>query len=321
MEPTVFYTTQIGEIWDWRVATDLFLGGVGVGAFLLAFALWRFGAPRYRALAQTAAVIAPIAVAMGLSLLFWKLGYKIHAYQMGLNIASTSVMWWGAMIQGAFVALSAIFAFRLLFPDVELVPAVSAGLVSIVAVPFAAIIGIYHGALLATITSHAVWATGPMVIASVLLFVLTGASVALLFHMLRRAVAGEGFEEGDQAGFFMGLRPLGGVMMGAAALLLVTLLAWWIDLRFGPVRAREALSALLGEYGMLLGGVGVALGLILPLLLGGWAALQARDSGKPPVAALALACLLLVIGGYAIRYSVVLGAQIAPQAASLATLS
>ena len=120
MDPNLTYNIYTGVIWDWRVATDLFAGGVGVGAFLFAFALWRFGGEGQRKLAQTASVIAPIAVSFGLLLLFWKLGNRLNAYQLGLNIAPTSTMWWGAFIQGAFVALSVVFAYRLLFPSSRL---------------------------------------------------------------------------------------------------------------------------------------------------------------------------------------------------------
>ena len=56
MDPTLVYNIQPGPIWDWRVAVDLFAGGVGVGAFLFTFALSRFGDRRYQRLAQTAAI-------------------------------------------------------------------------------------------------------------------------------------------------------------------------------------------------------------------------------------------------------------------------
>ena len=107
MESTFLYNIQDAVIWDWRVATDLFVGGIGVGAFLFSFALWRFGGEAYRGLARTAAVITPVMVSLGLLLLFWKLGNRWIAYQMMLNVSPTSMMWWGASVQGVFVALAA----------------------------------------------------------------------------------------------------------------------------------------------------------------------------------------------------------------------
>lgn len=319
MDSTLLYQTQPGIIWDSRVAWDLSLGGLGVGAFLLAFLLWRLAGHRYRPLAQTAALIAPIAVAIGLTLLFSKLGYKFHVYQMGLNLAPTSIMWWGALIQGAFVALSAIFAFRLLFPDVSLLDWLSARLVGWVAVPLAVIIGIYHGALLAVITSHPLWATGQMVIASVLLFMVTGVAGALLIHMIRTAILGVRPEEAPLKDYRQGLRPLTLTMFVSTALLLVTLLAWWMDLRFGTTRDQQALAAVLASFGttitLAILALIVALALCVAILLA-----DMRDRSFPAFAT-AILFVLMLGGGFAIRFAAVLGGQMGTSISTMATLS
>lgn len=319
MDTTLFYQTQPGIIWDSRVAWDLSLGGLGVGAFLLAFTLWCLAGRRYRPLAQTAAVIAPIAVAIGLTLLFSKLGYKVHVYQIGLHLAPTSIMWWGALIQGAFVALSAIFAFRLLFPDVSLLDWLSARLVGWVAVPLAVLTGLYHGVLLAVISSHPLWATGQMVIASVLLFMVTGVAGAVLIHMIRTAILGARLDEGPFKDYRVGLRPLTLIMLVSTALLLVTLLAWWMDLRFGPVSDQEALAAAVASYGTLIALAIVSLIVALALCV---ATLLADLRGRYfPAFATAILCVLMLGGGFAIRFAAVLGGQMSSSISTLATLS
>ncbi|SEL69420.1 NrfD/PsrC family molybdoenzyme membrane anchor subunit [Halomonas daqiaonensis] len=319
METTLLYQTQPGIIWDWRVAWDLSLGGLGVGAFLLAFSLWCLADRRYRPLAQTAAVIAPIAVAIGLTLLFSKLGYKFHVYQMGLNLAPTSIMWWGALIQGAFVALSAIFAFRLLFPDVSLLAWLSARLVGWVAVPLAVLTGLYHGVLLAVISSHPLWATGQMVMASVLLFMVTGVAGTLLVHMIRTAIFGARLDEGPFRDYRQGLRPLSLIMLVSTALLLVSLLAWWMELRFGPASDQQALADALTSYGTLIALAIVSLIVALALCV---ASLLADLRGRYfPAFATALLCVLMLGGGFAIRFAAVLGGQMGSSISTLATLS
>lgn len=322
MEPSVVYNIQPGVIWDWRVATDLFLGGVGVGSFLLAYVLNRFAGPAYRGLAQTAAVIAPVAVSVGLMLLFWKLGYKLHAYQMGLNIAPTSTMWWGAMIQGAFVALSALYAWRLLAPRSTLLAFLSTPLVGAVGAVLAIVIGVYHGFLLATITSHPVWATGAMVMASVVLFSVTGPSAAVVLHTLRRGMGMTASDEPDPVAYGGALRPLGLALIGGTLLLLLTMVAWWADLRFGTAAGRTALASLLSHYGWLVGIVGIGLGAVVPFALLASATLgRSGTAAAPSPALIALACLLILIGGYAIRYAAVLGGQVPPPAATFGNLS
>jgi protein NrfD len=329
METQLFYDIQMqhGIIWDWRVAADLFFGGVGVGAFLFALALSRYADRRYLPLARTAAVIAPLAVIVGLSLLFWKLGYKSHVYQMGLNLSNGSVMWWGAFIQGLFVAIAIVFAILLISPDKglgRLIPGfIGARFVGWAGAPVASAVGIYHGLLLSVLTSHPLWASGSMVMASVLLFIITGIGAALFLHGLIKMLAGYSDEEGDPATYATGLKSTGYVLIAAIAFMLLNLGAWWLDLYYGSATSRAALEAALANYGTLLAVVGIALGLVLPLLLALFAVNRAAEPrpGTSPFLAFTLAGILLLAGGFAIRYSAVFGGQETPPVATFATLS
>ncbi len=319
METELILTLQRGLIWDERVVGDLFLGGVGVGAFLFAFLLWRFAEERYQPLAKVAAVIAPVSVSAGLGLLFWKLGNKLNVHQMMLNVSPTSVMWWGALIQGAFVTLSALFAFRLLFPHVRLPKVLSASVTGVLGVPFAVAVGIYHGLLLAVLTSHPLWASGPMIVTSVLLFTVTGVAASLLLYVVLRSFVR--FDTGPSDTFAQGLKPVAWVLIAGAALLLITLFAWWVDLRFGSIPARLALQAMLAEYGIMLAVFGIGFGLVLPIVLGVLMLPRFGDGRTPSAALVGLACLLLLIGGFTIRYAAVIGGQLPTPLSVMATLS
>lgn len=319
MDTELILTLQRGLIWDERVVGDLFLGGVGVGAFLFAFLLWRFAEERYLPLVKVAATIAPVSVSAGLGLLFWKLGNKLNVHQMMLNISPTSVMWWGAIIQGAFVALSALFAFRLLFPQVSLPRVLSASVAGFLGVPFAVAVGIYHGLLLAVLTSHPLWASGLMIVTSVLLFTVTGVAASVLVYLALRAAVR--LETGPSDIFAQGLKPVAKVLIASAALLVVTLFAWWVDLRFGSVPARLALQAMLSEYGIVLAVFGLGFGLLLPIVIG-VLLLPHFGAGRTPSAALVgIACLLLLVGGFTIRYAAVIGGQLPTPLSVMATLS
>ncbi len=319
MDTELILTLQRGLIWDERVVGDLFLGGVGVGAFLFAFLLWRFAEERYLPLVKVAATIAPVSVAAGLGLLFWKLGNKLNVYQLILNVSPTSVMWWGAIIQGAFVALSALFAFRLLFPHVSLPRVLSASVAGVLGVPFAVAVGIYHGLLLAVLTSHPLWASGPMIVTSVLLFTITGVAASLLVYLLLRAFVR--LEAGPSDVFAQGLKPVALVLIAAAALLLVTLFAWFVDLRFGPLPARLALQAMLSEYGVILAVFGIGFGLLVPIVVGILLLPRFGAGRTPPAGLVAIACLLLLAGGFTIRYAAVIGGQLPTPLSVMATLS
>ena len=56
-------------LWDVRVSLDLFLGGLGVGAFLVGAVLYYMDAKTYEGVIKKAFIIAPVLVIAGLLLL------------------------------------------------------------------------------------------------------------------------------------------------------------------------------------------------------------------------------------------------------------
>jgi protein NrfD len=307
MDPTLVYNIQSGPIWDWRVAVDLFAGGVGVGAFLFAVVLGRSGNQRYQRLAQTAAVIAPFLVILGLAFLFWKVGNKLNVYQMAINLAPTSLMWWGFLLQSALVVLGLVYAW--LWRDRA--PHAGRSALGLLVGLLALLVGIYHGLLLAVLTSHPLWATGSMVMMAILAFITTGVAGVLLAHLIRMLFTGRSEEEGELAEFVNGLRPVRNLLVITLALMLANFLAWWVDLSFGTLESRQALAAALSVYGPLFTQIGIGLGLIVPLLLVAW------FFGKAPIkrpaltlSVIALSSILVLVGGFVIRYAVVMGGQV-----------
>ena len=56
-------------LWDVRVSLDVFLGGLGVGAFIFGAILFYMGSQKYASTIKKAMVIAPVLVIAGLLLL------------------------------------------------------------------------------------------------------------------------------------------------------------------------------------------------------------------------------------------------------------
>lgn len=308
MDPSVVYNVQAGHIWDWRVPVDLFLGGAGVGAFLVSVYLSRRHGAQARRLAQTAAFIAPALVIIGLLFLFSKLGTKMHVYQALLNQAWTSLMWWGFLLQGLLVALGLLYAWMWRRPETD--PGRSPLALVIAAV--ALLVGIYHGALLAVLTSHPLWANGSMVLMAVFAFASTGVAAVFIADRLRGGSPGA---TGEQA---VVAYPLSRIMLWALALALLNFLAWWLGLAYGPLQARQALDAAAGSYGALFIWAGIVLGIVVPLVLLGLG--SRRSAGEQPrvsMAMLTLACVLVLVGGFVLRFVVVLGGQVPLPVATL----
>jgi formate-dependent nitrite reductase membrane component NrfD len=303
MESVLIYTVQSGPIWDWRVVVDLFCGGVGVGAFLLAVALSRSEDVQRLKLAQTAAFTGPVMVIVGLLFLFTKLGNQLNVHQMILNVAPTSIMWLGFLLQGALVLCGLIYAWQWRDINARSGRNTMGCLVGVLAVT----VGIYHGVLLGALTARPLWANGSMLFLSVSIFLSTGIAGALLIHYIRMGASGDG----------AAMRP---VFVALAVSLMVTMIALansWAGLNYGSLASQQALAAASDTYGTMLCGVGVGMGLILPLILL-MPVLRRRDEyGGLSLPVIALACLLVLVGGFATRYVVVLGGQLPPPIATL----
>ncbi len=308
MDPILFYNTQAGPVWDWRVVVDLFAGGVGVGAVLFAIVLSRFDDRRYQRLAQTGAIIAPFLISFGLLFLFWKLGNKLNVFQMALNFAPTSVMWWGFLLQSALVALGLVYAWQ--WRDIS--PNPGRDQLGLLVGVLALLVGCYHGLLLATLTSHPLWAGGLTVLMAVLAFVSTGIAGTFIAHLIR--TRGDVAEGEDSAAYARGLLPVRNVLAFTLLLVLATVALWWIDLYYGSLQSRQALAAASDAYGSVFWVLGIGLGVIVPLLL--LAGFVGKTSTKT-VSMMGLASILILAGGFVLRYVLVLGGQVGLTVATL----
>ena len=112
MDPEIIYHVQPGPYWDWKVTVDLFLGGAGVGAFLFSVVLSELWGRRYRRIPQTAAMLAPVLVGVGVLFLMVKLGRPTALLQTFVNFAPTSPLWWGGIFQTVFIAGAVWYAIR-----------------------------------------------------------------------------------------------------------------------------------------------------------------------------------------------------------------
>ena len=306
MEPVLFYSTQVGPIWDWRVVVDLFAGGIGVGAVLFSVALSRYGDRRYLRLAQTGAVIAPFLVMFGLLFLFWKLGNKLNVYQMAINIAPTSVMWWGFLLQSALVALGLIYAWQ--WRNIS--PNAGRDKLGLLVALLALLVGIYHGLLLATLTSHPLWASGSTILMAILAFVSTGIAGTLLTHFIRVRASGLSEEEQDLDTYIDGLWSVRNILAFTLVLILLNMAFWWVDLAYGSLQSRQALDAAIGSYGSLFWWFGIGLGVIIPIaLLAMFVSKAPAQPAAKTISMVGLASILILVGGFCLRYVLVLGGQ------------
>ncbi|MEE8368752.1 MAG: NrfD/PsrC family molybdoenzyme membrane anchor subunit [Thermoanaerobaculia bacterium] len=307
MEPSVVFNIQPGPYWDWRIALDLFFGGAGVGAFVFAVGMDTAFKGVYHRITQTAAYLAPLFVILGLTLLLAKLGRPFQLFQTFFNFAPTAPLWWGGIFQTTFVIGSFWYALKWRRMD----PDPGRRTLGWLLVPFALIVGAYHGLLLAVVTAKPLWNTGPTVVAALLGFVVTGIAAVMLVHLVRMRVAGR-LRTGEHLDRFLNdLGPVRNILGAALVLQLGTCFLWWLSLNFGSLQDQQALAAANARYGFMFWWLGIGLGLLLPLALGGYAFLRGEATHrKLQVNVILLTSVLILVGGFFFRLAVVLGGQV-----------
>ncbi len=306
MDPTIVHNVQIGPYWDWKVAFDLFFGGAGVGAFLFSVALIEFWGRRYRRVPQTAAFLAPVLVVLGLLFLLLKLGRPFHLVLTFTNFAPTSPLWWGGIFQTLFVTGAVWYAF--MWRNTE--PNPKRRWLGRLLVPVAVIVGAYHGLLLAVINARPLWNTGPTVVAALLAFASTGIAAVMLTHLARMGLAGR-LSDPHAGQFLDDVKPVRNTLAVTLILQLGTFFFWWLSLFFGSLEDRLALDVANVAWGPTFWGLGIGVGLILPLLLGGWFVWRGEASRRHfQVAVVGLTSIMILVGGLFFRLAMVLGGQL-----------
>lgn len=310
MEPTIIYDVPHLISWDWRVAADLFFGGIGIGAFLFALLVdWRYGG-KYRRICQTAAIAAPFFVVLGLIFLMLEMGHPMRLFMTFTVIRLQSPLWWGGIFQTIFIVGTVFYAFQWYAGDED-----GAGARRVLGwwlLPVALVVGAYHGFLLSLLRAHPLWNTGPTLVAAVLGFVTTGIAAVMFIHLIRMWIAGRLAQTEWAAEFLTDMHEVRNILGAALLMQVFTFFVWWISLQSGLAPARTALEAANAAYGPLFWYGGVGAGLVVPLILGGYNAfLGEKGRLGLEVNIIWLTSALILVGGFVFRLAVVLGGQLA----------
>jgi polysulfide reductase chain C len=291
--------------WGVEIAADFFIVGLAVGAFLLSAGIKLYYGPNkvlpseYRKICRIGSYVALVGLGLGSVFLIAHLGRPERFFTMLYRFQPSSVLSWGAWIQLGFTIFAAWYA--LLWWRDRPEQAKQRLLVGLVGSVFAVALGMYHGILRTVLKASALWNAGPTTVVSILGFVLTGiAAVTLVIALRRRG------EEGLKA--ILAVRWVFGFAIIAQ---LFTVLIWIASLYAGPRDAHLAADLLMTRFPLLLWGGAIGLGLIVPLVLGLYAVIHERRDPRLSVAIPAVAAALVLIGGFILRYVIVVAGQLA----------
>lgn len=269
-------------LWDVRVSLDLFLGGLGVGAFLVGAVLYYMDAKTYEGVLKKAFIIAPILVIAGLLLLLTELGRPLNVIKTLYAINPTSFMSIGIFLQSAFVAVALLIAFSMLTKGAE---GISAKFVYVGAT-LAGLVGLYHGLLLTGISIEP-WNNAIPVIFFIS-SILAGSSLVFLLNLSELDTVLQKFK-------------IPVIINMILTLELASIFAWVYNLALTTASSKHAYDVLMGSFGLEFWGLSIVVGLLIPLAL-----LTMVILGKTTLKAVALPTFAtMLIGSFFLKNLVV----------------
>ncbi|MHB1005725.1 MAG: NrfD/PsrC family molybdoenzyme membrane anchor subunit [Chloroflexota bacterium] len=315
--------------WGLLVVNYLFLAGVSAGAFAVSSFATYIGGPHFRRVARIGALIAPWPATFGVALLVLDLGRPLAFFRLFMTVQYTSPMSIGAWLLTLFVVLSLLYATLWVpapFDSLLRVPSRrgdiprftrwallspktirrARAILAALGFPISLGIGIYTGILLGAVPARPFWNT-PM-LAQLFLFsaMSTGTATVLLVTALLGSRRASGFEEERR------------LLISTDTVLIVLEIFMLI-----PFLLHHALSTWSSatSIGLILGGeytwvfwlAVILLGILVPLLLEGYELfpLIASEGAVRYSLALSVASSLLVlVGGFALRYIFVYAGQV-----------
>lgn len=294
MESKIVYDVFHLVYWDWRVALDLFLGGLGVGAFIYAISVMIYKKDETLINVKIGSLLGPIAMSAGLLFLLTEMGKPIRIYKTLTRFNITSTMSWGGILQEGFILFSAIFVV-LLFTRQKKTLLQGFGIFSGL---FALFVACYHGFLLSFATARPLWNAGAVNVASILGSVNTGMAGVLLLTSFSKRGKKEILQMGSMLSNFL---------MISLLVQIITCIIWIITLRTGKADFVNAYNVLNQHFGYLFWIGAILIGLVFPLII----LSICNGTGRRLHPALIYAVsILILLGGYIFRYVLVLGGQI-----------
>ena len=286
-------------IWSWEIPVYLFLGGITAGImFFSALVILRKQEDHAPFAAYKLALWGPIALTIGMVALFLDLEHKLFVYRFYTAFRPTSPMSWGGWILALVYPLNILLilaTLRVGYPSLAGY-AERSGIarwaldtaeryrhaIAVATIPTAVGLGIYTGVLLSAFMARPFWNTGLLGP----LFLISGLSTAaaLVVLVARKEAERHMFTQID---------------VGLILIELVIIVLLVINLATGPRQQLEAFRQIFGgDYTAVFWVWFVTLGLLIPLVL------EYREL-KGKVAWVALAPVLVLVGGFVLRQAAV----------------
>ena len=285
-------------VWDWIIASYLFLAGMGAGAFALS-ALASFVKPELKKLRTIGYIIAPVVVIVGCLLLMVDAkGGLLNPIRFFFIVSNLqSVMAWGVIILCLFIVVSAI---TLLF---MLKKGSTPKALDIVGLVLAVCVAAYTGLLLGMAPGFPLW--NPVVLP--LLFIVSAVSSGFAAVLFVSYIMGS--KEAGELGFLK-KTGIGLPVLEAVLVIVLFVVAMMTQGSAAEAAAASVMNMVAGSYALPFWVGFVIVGLVAPLAIEFMhqrKAVASSDGGSQnAMAIVGEACVL--IGAFMLRFLMIMAA-------------
>lgn len=274
---------------DIRLIIDFFLGGLGVGAFIIAFVARLIDKERYQGVTKAGAYIAPVAVIIGLLLLMSDAGVPTRFLTAFFRTHAASATSWGTFLQGFLVVFLLIYAWVASRPEGAVSESAELA-IGWIALILAALTAPYHGYVMATMTGREFWSNAMVPTLFMTISISTGIAIVTIFS------AGEAPEVQVSLGKALA------IILGIQLVVLITQMSLAPTLSAG---VKAAASVLINNVWLFWIGI-LLIGMIAPLIIDITAV---RGEAAAATGTLFLVSLLVLVGGFLLRYGIIIAGQ------------
>jgi len=302
--------------WGLPVIAYLFLAGVGAGAVTVsASVLLRkggFGASRF-AIARLGALIGPAPVMLGTFLIIFELGQPFRAMNL-FKLINLSPMSIGSWLLSVFIVISLLYALTFVppwaGPGDRLAPLRRT--LAWICIPMGIGVAIYTGVMLGAMPARPFW-NSPILAGLFVLSALSSgvASIILLGVFFKNASTDPAVRaDYDNSNYIL---VTSDALLLGAEMLVVFLFLMFGHLTIGDVR--HAMAAILpgGQLAYMFWGLVVIVGLLIPFVIELFQILPRllyEREFKTLVALEVIVPVAILVGGFALRYTIVIAGQI-----------
>lgn len=283
--------------WDIRVTIDLFLGGIGVGAFLLSVLASLYDRNRYFSTVKLAAVLAPVCVGLGLLALITKLGVPMRGITTLWYVNPESVMTVGVFLQTAFMIVSVLYVFLLFTRTHEFDQRLRT--VQGLGCFFAIGVGLYHGLFLSSL-GRVLWTE---MIPGI--FLISSLATGVAAVMMIQAMSGDTAVLNDRSPARISYPA---ILLGLLAVQFLSVLLW--QFFTGRLELEQSLSYahFMERFGTAWNWLVMVLGILIPAI---WAAFfLTRAKGMMGRGAALVLAVLILAGAFTLKHLMIMGGQL-----------